>query len=153
MPQGRLVFPGMTVLENLEMGGFVIRDKNSLKNNLKKVFEYFPVLKSKEKLRAGLLSGGEQQMLSIGRSLMTSPKLLMLDEPSLGLSPKATADIFQKLIEINKSGAALLIVEQNVRLVSKYAKRGYLLTNGLIKFSGTALELSSERLMREAYLM
>jgi len=153
VPQGRLIFPTLTVLENLEMGGYLIDYKETLDRNLENVFKHFPVLKRKIKLQAGMLSGGEQQMLAIGRSLMMTPELLMLDEPSLGLSPKITTELFEKLMEINQSGTTLLIVEQNIRLVLRYANKGFLLAAGELKFAGTSEELSDEKLMREAYLI
>ena len=153
VPQGRLVFPTLSVKENLEVGGYTLRDKSVLQKNMEEVLAYFPVLRTRFKARAGALSGGEQQMLAIGRALMTSPKLLMLDEPSLGLSPKVTHEVFEKLLQIHESGTALFIVEQNVRLVLHYAERGYLLAAGEVKASGTAAELQNEKLMHEAYLM
>ncbi len=153
VPQGRLVFPSLTVRENLEMGGYLLAHKEALEKNIDSVLHYFPQLKEKMHTRAGSLSGGQQQMAAIGRALMMSPGLLMLDEPSLGLSPKITQEVFEKLKEINAGGTAVMIVEQNVRLVLRYAHRGYLLTAGQVKFSGTAGELSDDRRMREAYLV
>ena len=153
VPQGRLIFPSLTVEENLEMGGYLIDHKETLLKNLENVFSIFPVLKTKSRRRAGILSGGEQQMLAIGRALMTSPELLMLDEPSLGLSPKVTREVFEKLREINAAGTTLLIVEQNVRLVLKYVSRGYLLASGEVRFTGSSSELSNPKLLHEAYLM
>src|SRR3989344_5005794 len=153
VPQGRLVFPSLTVLENLEMGGYLIDYRETLMKNMENVFSIFPVLKTKSKRRAGLLSGGEQQMLTIGRALMTSPELLMLDEPSLGLSPKVTREVFEKLREINAAGTTLLIVEQNVRLVLKYVSRGYLLASGEVRFAGSSGELSSPKLLHGAFLL
>jgi len=153
VPQGRLVFPSLTVEENLEMGGYLIDYRETLMKNMENVFSIFPVLKTKSKRRAGLLSGGEQQMLTIGRALMTSPELLMLDEPSLGLSPKVTREVFEKLREINAAGTTLLIVEQNVRLVLKYVSRGYLLASGEVRFAGSSGELSSPKLLHGAFLL
>ena len=153
VPQGRLVFPSLTVRENLEMGGYLLNYRETLEKNLKLVFERFPVLERKRTLKAGSLSGGEQQMLAIGRSLMTTPELLMLDEPSLGLPPKIMSEVFEKLQEIKSAGTTLVIVEQNVRLALRYVDRGYLLAAGQVRFSGTARELSSEKLMHEAYLL
>ncbi len=153
VPQGRLVFPSLTVRENLEMGGYLLNHKETLEKNLSMVFERFSVLKKKARTRAGVLSGGEQQMLAIGRALMMSPQLLMLDEPSLGLSPKVTHEVFEKLQELHASGVALLIVEQNVRLVLRFADRGYLLAGGEIRFEGASKELSDEKLMHRAYLL
>ncbi|MBI4133753.1 ABC transporter ATP-binding protein [Candidatus Uhrbacteria bacterium] len=153
VPQGRLVFPSLTVRENLEMGGYLINHRATLEKNLTNVFERFPTLRTKQKERASDLSGGQQQMLAIGRALMMSPELLMLDEPSLGLSPKITHELFEKLKEIQAAGTTLLIVEQNVRLALRHVDRGYLLAAGHIKFAGTAHELGSEKLMHEAYLV
>ncbi len=153
VPQGRLVFPSLTVRENLEMGGYLIDHRETLEKNLASVFGHFPALRTKQKERAGDLSGGQQQMLAVGRALMMTPELLMLDEPSLGLSPKITQELFEKLKEIQAAGTTLLIVEQNVRLALRYVDRGYLLAAGRIKFAGTAHELGSEKLMREAYLV
>lgn len=153
VPQGRLVFPSLTVRENLEMGGYLLNHKETLRQNLEKVLERFPDLRTKQREAAGALSGGQQQMLAIGRGLMMTPELLMLDEPSLGLSPKITQELFEKLKEIQAAGTTLLIVEQNVRLALRYVDRGYLLAAGQVKFSGTAKELGSEKLMRDAYLV
>jgi len=153
VPQGRLVFPSLTVKENLEMGGYLLKRKEALAENMGRVFSLFPVLKKYLNAKAGSLSGGEQQMCAIGRALMMAPKLLMLDEPSLGLAPKTVEEMYEKLSELNASGTALLIVEQNVRLVLRYVSRGYLLSNGSVRYSGTASELGDEKLMREAFLI
>lgn len=153
VPQGRLVFPSLTVAENLEMGAYLLDHKETAARNLKLVLDYFPVLNRRRRDKAGTLSGGEQQMLAVGRALMMTPELLMLDEPSLGLSPKATEAVFEKLKEINRAGVTLIIVEQNVRLVLRYAHRGYLLVNGSVRFEGNAEELGTERLMHEAFLI
>ncbi|MBI2034023.1 MAG: ABC transporter ATP-binding protein [Candidatus Liptonbacteria bacterium] len=153
VPQGRLVFPSLTVRENLEMGGYLLDHKETLEKNLESVLMRFSVLKNKIKSRAGLLSGGEQQMLAIGRSLMMSPELLILDEPSLGLAPKIMTEVFEKLKELNQGGTTLLIVEQNVRFALRYASRGYILGNGEVRFSGRVEELSDPRKMHEAFLM
>lgn len=152
VPQGRLVFPSLTVRENLEMGGYLLDHKETREKNLEAVCERFPVLKKRARARGDALSGGEQQMLAIGRALMTSPELLMLDEPSLGLSPKVVREVFEKLAEIRASGTALLIVEQNVRMVLSYADRGYLLASGRVRHKGSANELLDEKLMHDAYL-
>lgn len=153
VPQGRLVFPSLTVRENLEMGGYLLNNRETLAKNIEAVFSRFQVLSRKTRARAGSLSGGEQQMLAIGRALMMTPELLMLDEPSLGLSPKITQELFEKLKEIQAAGTTLLIVEQNVRLALRHVDRGYLLAAGQVRVSGTAKELSSEKLMRDAYLV
>jgi branched-chain amino acid transport system ATP-binding protein len=152
VPQGRLVFPSLTVEENLEMGGYVLRDSQVLTKNKEEVFGHFPVLREKQRELAGNLSGGQQQQLAIGRALMTSPKLLLLDEPSLGLSPKLMQEVFIQIKRIQKEGVAILVVEQNVRLVLQHADRGHLLVNGEIRFSGTAKELGEEKIMKSAFL-
>ena len=152
VPQGRLVFPSLTVRENLEMGGYLIDHRETLDANLAAVFARFPVLAEKARELAGNLSGGQQQQLAIGRALMMTPKFLMLDEPSLGLSPKLMHELFQKLEEIREAGTSILVVEQNVRLALKYVDRGYLLANGEIRARGSAEELSRPELMHEAYL-
>ncbi|MBI4713746.1 ABC transporter ATP-binding protein [Candidatus Uhrbacteria bacterium] len=152
VPQGRLIFPTMTVQENLEIGGYLIDHKETLVESLEYVFGLFPALKEKKRELAGNLSGGQQQQLAIGRALMMRPKLLMLDEPSLGLSPKLTHEVFQILQKIREEGTTLLIVEQNVRLALRYVDRGYLLSNGKIRFSGTSKELSDEKIMHDSYL-
>ncbi|MBI2475029.1 ABC transporter ATP-binding protein [Candidatus Uhrbacteria bacterium] len=152
VPQGRLIFPTMTVKENLEIGGYLIDHKETLHKSLDYVFGLFSVLKEKQQELAGNLSGGQQQQLAIGRALMMRPKLLMLDEPSLGLSPKLTQEVFHILQKIREEGTTLLIVEQNVRLALSYVDRGHLLSNGKIIFSGTAKELGDEKIMHNAYL-
>lgn len=152
VPQGRLVFPTLTTQENLEIGGYLIDHKETLQANLEKVYSTFPSLREKHRAQAGTLSGGQQQQLAIGRSLMMSPELLMLDEPSLGLSPKLMHEVFETLESLRQSGTTVLIVEQNVRLALKYVDRGYLLAGGTIRFSGSNMDLKSEDLMREAYL-
>jgi branched-chain amino acid transport system ATP-binding protein len=153
VPQGRLVFSTLTVHENLEVGGHLLNHKETRKKNLEQVLTRFPDLRTKLKERAGTLSGGQQQMLAIGRALMMTPTLLMLDEPSLGLSPKATLEMFEKLKEIQVAGTTLLIVEQNVRLALRHVDRGYLLAAGQVRFAGSAKELGSEKLMHDAYLV
>ncbi len=152
VPQGRLVFTSLSVRENLDMGGFLLNNKETLLKNMERVFDMFPILREKEHEFAGNLSGGQQQQLAIARSLMMTPELLMLDEPSLGLSPKLMHEVFQTLEIIRQSGTAIFVVEQNVRLALQYVDRGYLLANGKIKIQGDAKKLSSEELMREAYL-
>lgn len=152
VPQGRLVFTSMTVKENLEVGGYLIDHKETLRERFEHVFDLFPVLHEKQHELAQNLSGGQQQQLAIGRALMMRPKLLMLDEPSLGLSPKLMHEVFCILQKIREEGVAIFLVEQNVRLALKYVDRGYLLANGKIKFLGTAEELGHEKIMHEAYL-
>jgi ABC-type branched-subunit amino acid transport system ATPase component len=152
VPQGRLVFPTLTVKENLEIGGYLIDHKETMQENLENVYETFPALRQKCRVQAGTLSGGQQQQLAIGRSLMMSPELLMLDEPSLGLSPILMHEVFETLEALRQSGMTILVVEQNVRLALQYVDRGYLLAAGQIRFCGTAKELGNEDLMRDAYL-
>lgn len=132
VPQGRQVFRDLTVQENLEMGGFIIKDKEIVREKIKEIYEKFPFLEHKKDHDADTLSGGQQQMLAIGRALIQSPKLLLLDEPSLGLSPKAMKEIFEKIKEINKEGVSIIIVEQNARQAVKLADKTYLLEDGKI---------------------
>lgn len=132
VPEGRRLFVSLTVMENLEMGAYTRNDKKRKKNDIEKVFNLFPILKERYKQRSGTLSSGEQQMLSIGRALMTSPKLLIMDEPSIGLSPKYTELVFEKIREINKDGVSILMVEQNVRMALEHSDRGYVFTIGKI---------------------
>ncbi len=152
VPQGRMVFPSLTVEENLEIGGYLINHKETLRVNQQQVYKTFPVLREKQKELAGNLSGGQQQQLAIGRALMTRPKLLMLDEPSLGLSPKLMHEVFEVLQHIREEGTTMLIVEQNVRLALRYVDRGYLLSNGKIQMEGSAEQLGKEGVMHAAYL-
>lgn len=153
VPQGRLVFPSLTVRENLEMGGYLLNHSQTLKDRLESVLEYFPALRPKLSAPANALSGGEQQMTAVGRALMMSPELLMLDEPSLGLSPKVRHGMFETLKRINQNGTTILMVEQNVRLALQYATRGYLLVNGAVRHEGSAEKLSDPQLMHSAYLL
>lgn len=136
VPQGRQVFSDMTVKENLEMGAFTIKDKEIVNRNIADVFEKFPILKEKKSQNASTLSGGQQQILSIARALIQNPQLILLDEPSLGLSPKALKEIFQKIIEINKEGVTIIIVEQNAKQAVELAHRTYVLENGRIALEG-----------------
>lgn len=152
VPEGRRVFPTMTVLENLEMGGYILHDKRTIKNTMEKVFQLFPVLKERRKQRAGTLSSGEQQMLAIGRALMLQPKLLLLDEPSLGLSPNYVEAVFEKIKEINKNGTSILLVEQNARMALEYADRGYVFKIGQITLEDEARNLLGNEEVRRAFL-
>ena len=136
VPQGRQVFRDLTVHENLEMGAFIMKDNELVKTNIKDVYEKFPFLKEKKDRCADTLSGGQQQMLSIGRALIQNPQLLLLDEPSLGLSPKAMKEIFQKIKEINKEGVSIIIVEQNAKQAVELADRTYILEDGKIALTG-----------------
>ncbi|KAB7616405.1 ABC transporter ATP-binding protein [Amylibacter sp. SFDW26] len=151
-PEGRRIFSRMTVLENLMMGANVI-GMDHLDEDLEKVFNYFPRLKERQSQRGGTLSGGEQQMLAIARALMSRPKLLLLDEPSLGLAPIVVKQIFETITELNKSeGLTVLLVEQNANMALKIAHRGYVLVNGQITLTGTGQELLSREEVRAAYL-
>ncbi|HJQ42087.1 MAG TPA: ABC transporter ATP-binding protein [Jatrophihabitantaceae bacterium] len=150
VPEGRHVFPRMTVHENLEMGAF--RFKRIDQADLDRVFELFPRLKERVRQQAGTLSGGEQQMLAIGRALMGKPRLLLLDEPSMGLAPMVVAQIFQIVREINETGVTVLLVEQNAAQALALADRGYVLETGEIVLSGTGQELLADDRVRAAYL-
>ena len=152
VPQGRMVFQTMTVEENLEMGAYVLDDKEVIKKRMQEVYEKFPDLKSRRNQRATFLSGGQQQMLSIGRALMLKPKLLLLDEPSLGLAPKTMADIFKKIIKINKQeGTTILIVEQNARMALEICDKAYVLETGKIAMKGTG-KIANKKRVKELYL-
>lgn len=152
VPEGRKLFPKMTVLENLEMGSFIRAAKRNRARNLKRVFELFPRLAERKSQLAGTLSGGEQQMVAIARGLMSQPRLLMLDEPSLGLAPLIVTSIFEVIKEINKVGTTVLIVEQNAVQTLGIADRGYVLENGIISLSGAGQELLKDERIRSAYL-
>jgi len=150
-PEGRRVFPRFTVLENLRIGGYT-RDKRALGAELDFVFQMFPRLKERQKQYAGTLSGGEQQMLAIGRALMAKPKLLLLDEPSMGLAPKIVEQILETIRTINKAGVTVLLVEQNAVMALAISHRGYVLETGEIILKGTSSELAGNDLVRQAYL-
>ena len=151
VPEGRRLFPTMTVLENLEMGAFT-RDGNSIPENLEKVFALFPHLKDRRYQRAGTLSSGEQQMVAIGRALMLKPKLLLTDEPSLGLSPNYVDLIFEKLTEINKDGTSVLLVEQNAQMALEIAHRGYVFKIGEIVMEDSGKNLLGNEEVKKAFL-
>lgn len=150
-PEGRQIFPRMTVKENLQMGGYT-RKKDTLDASFGRVFELFPILKERISQQAGTLSGGEQQMLAIGRALMSSPRMLMLDEPSLGLSPILTDTIFRLIEEIKKQGVTILLIEQNAFGALSIADYGYVLENGRITLEGTGQELLGSKKVYESYL-
>jgi len=153
VPQGRRVFGNLTVEENLEIGGFIVGNKQELKRRITEVMEIFPVLKQKRTAKAGTLSGGQQQMLALARGLMTEPKVLLLDEPSLGLAPKIVKEVFAKIKEINKKHkTAILVVEHNIKSLLDIASRGYVLDKGKIAASDTALTLQTSRIMQEVFL-
>jgi branched-chain amino acid transport system ATP-binding protein len=151
-PEGRGVFANLTVLENLEMGAYVTSDRTRIQEDLEKSFALFPRLKERRKQRAGTLSGGEQQMLAIARALMSRPKLLLLDEPSLGLAPIVCQTIFNTIDGIKAGGTTVLLVEQNARAALKHSDRGYVLETGAIILEGTAASVASNPRVREAYL-
>ncbi len=147
VPQGKRVFPNMTVKENLEMGGFVLRDPAVLKRNLQRVFHLFPILQERQKQRARTLSGGEQQMLAIARALMVTPKILLLDEPLLGLSPNYIKEVMEKVQQIQREGVGVVIVEHNAKVVLNYVDRVYVLAMGEVVLQGPAQALAkSEKL-------
>ena len=152
VPENRHIFPELTVYENLIMGGFLINDKAILEERLESVYHRFPVLQDRSRQLAGTLSGGEQQMLAISRALMLQPKLLLLDEPSLGLSPLLVQEIFDTIEELHRSGVTILLVEQNINQALRIADYGYVLTSGKIFLSGTYEELRREEKVREMYL-
>jgi branched-chain amino acid transport system ATP-binding protein len=151
-PEGRRIFPRMSVHENLIMGAYTRRDEAGIKSDIERAFGLFPVLKERAKQLAGTLSGGEQQMLAIGRALMARPKLLMLDEPSLGLAPILVEQIFSIILEINSQGTTVLLVEQNAYKALEIAHRGYVLETGTIVQTGTGKELLASEDVRKAYL-
>ena len=151
-PEGRRIFSRMTVLENLQMGGYSRKDKENLPDDYKRVFELFPRLLERKTQRGGTLSGGEQQMLAIGRALMTRPKLLLLDEPSMGLAPILVEQIFSIIEDINRQGTTILLVEQNALMALGVAHRGYVLQTGRIVRSGEAKALLQDPEVRRAYL-
>jgi len=152
VPEGRHVFPTMTVLENLEMGAFISRNQKSIRDNLENVFDLFPVLKERQKQKAGTLSTGEQQMLAIGRALMLNPELLLIDEPSVGLSPNFIEIVFEKLKEINNSVTTILLVEQNARMALDHVHRVYVFDIGKIILEGSTSELKQDDRIQKTYL-
>jgi branched-chain amino acid transport system ATP-binding protein len=153
VPEGRLLFPDMTVRENLEMGAFLISDGRVLRERLDAVCELFPILKERERQAAGTMSGGEQQMLAIGRALMSSPKLMLFDEPSLGLAPKLVQSIFDMVLRINKQmGITVLLVEQNVQHSCQISDKAFVIENGEVVLSGTGAEMLQNSHVRRAYL-
>ncbi|MEJ2241368.1 MAG: ABC transporter ATP-binding protein [Candidatus Bathyarchaeota archaeon] len=152
VPEGRDIFPRMTVEENILLGAYTISDKQKVKESQERIYQIFPVLRKKEKALAQTLSGGEQQMLVIGRSIMSNPELLILDEPSLGLAPIIVAKVFDTLRQINDEGVAILLVEQNIRDSLNIANRGYVLEEGKIIIEGEGRELLSNDHIKEVYL-
>jgi branched-chain amino acid transport system ATP-binding protein len=151
-PEGRRLFPRMTVSENLEMGAFQRLDRAGMRDDLERVYELFPRLAERRSQKAGTLSGGEQQMCAIGRALMARPKLLMLDEPSMGLAPIFVDRIFETIVEINSRGTPILLVEQNALMALEVANRGYVLETGTVVLEGKASELKTNEQVRKTYL-
>ncbi|MCX7923823.1 MAG: ABC transporter ATP-binding protein [Clostridia bacterium] len=152
VPEGRRIFANMSVMENLEMGAYTRKDKGNLKGDYEVVFTRFPRLKERIRQLAGTLSGGEQQMLAMGRALMSKPKLLLLDEPSMGLAPLFVKEIFSIIQDINKAGTTVLLVEQNANMALSIANRAYVLETGHIALSGDAKKLAASEEVRKAYL-
>ena len=152
VPEGRHVFARMTVEENLRMGAYILRDQKRISENLERVYGHFPRLKERRRQLAGTLSGGEQQMLSTGRALMTDPKIVLMDEPSMGLSPLLVKEIFSIIQELHKSGITILLVEQNAKMALAVSDRAYVLETGTISMEGPAAELAADARVRKAYL-
>ena len=150
--QGKDVFPAMTVLENLRLGGFTLKSKQTLKDNIEKVFNYFPRLNERKNQLAATLSGGELQMLCIGRGLMSNPKMIMLDEPSAALAPQIVMDIFKNINKIRKDGLTVLVVEQNVRMALLLADYGYVIKDGAINVEGDSKKLMYDESVKDSYL-
>ncbi len=152
VPEGRRVFGRLTVTENLEMGAFAIKDQRFINENLERIFNLFPRLKERRKQVAGTLSGGEQQMLATGRGLMSNPRVLLMDEPSMGLAPVLVDSIFETIRQLNADGTTILLVEQNARMALQVASRGYVLQSGAIVLSDSAEKLRQNEMVRKAYL-
>jgi branched-chain amino acid transport system ATP-binding protein len=152
VPEGRRIFSAMTVLENLELGAYLRKDKQGISKDLKMVYDLFPILSDRKKQAAGTLSGGEQQMLAIGRALMSRPKILFLDEPSMGLAPLLVQEIFRIIRDINNSGTTILLVEQNASMALQVANHAYVMETGSIVLSGTGAELMQSEEVKKAYL-
>ena len=152
MPEGRGVFPILTIEENLQMGAYTRNDKLGIAHDIERMFTLFPRLKERRSQTAGTLSGGEQQMLAIGRALMAQPKLLLLDEPSMGLAPIMVQKIFDVVGEVSKTGVTILLIEQNARLALEISTRGYVMDGGLITLAGESKALLANPKVREAYL-
>jgi branched-chain amino acid transport system ATP-binding protein len=152
VPEGRKIFARMSVRENLEMGAYTLKDKDQIEEHMKKVFEIFPRLEERQKQLGGTLSGGEQQMLSMGRGLMANPELLLLDEPSMGLAPILVEQIFEVIQEINEQGVTILLVEQNAQMALSIADRAYVLETGTVALSGESATLMENPMVQAAYL-
>lgn len=151
-PEGREVFPELTVEENLRIGAFIVKDQNQIKESYERVYALFPRLKERTTQLAGTLSGGEQQMLAVGRALMSNPKMILLDEPSLGLAPNFVEMIFGMIKEINKQGVTVLLIEQNANMALQVSQRAYVLENGLVSMSGNASDIANDPMVKKAYL-
>jgi branched-chain amino acid transport system ATP-binding protein len=152
VPEGRMIFPLLTVMENLDLGAYLRKDKAGIKEDIDRVFRLFPVLRERSNQAGGTLSGGEQQMLAIGRALMARPKLLLLDEPSLGLAPILVDAIFDIIRQINQQGTTILLVEQNAQLALQFSHRGYVIETGEIALADTSAELLKNEQVKKAYL-
>lgn len=152
VPEGRRIFSKLTVIENLEMGGFVLKDKGKRMAMIEKYLNMFPILSERKNQLAGNLSGGEQQMLAMARALMSSPSLLLLDEPTMGLSPVMVLKLFEIIKKISEDGTTILLVEQNAKIAIKLCDRGYVMNNGEITLSGSSHELENNKQIKEAYL-
>lgn len=152
VPEGRRIFGQLTVTENLDMGAFTCPDKKQIKQNFEKVYRLFPRLKERRRQVAGTLSGGEQQMLAMGRGLMTNPNVLLLDEPSMGLAPVLVDSIFETIQQLHQSGTTILLVEQNARMALQVASRGYVIQTGVVILSDTAKNLQQNEMVRKSYM-
>ena len=152
VPEGRMIFPMLSVMENLDLGAYLRKDKDGIKKDLERVFGLFPILRERLKQAGGTLSGGEQQMLAIGRALMARPKLLLLDEPSLGLAPILVDTIFEIIRQINNQGTTILLVEQNAQLALQFSHRGYVIETGEIALADTSAALLNNDQVKKAYL-
>lgn len=151
-PEGRRVFPRLSVAENLELGAYIRHDQDGIARDYQRIYELFPVLRERQTQLAGTLSGGEQQMLAVGRAMMAQPRLLLLDEPSLGLAPLIVQRIFEVILELNRLGTTILLVEQNARMALRIAHRGYVLETGQVIAEGTGAELLADPKVQAAYL-
>ena len=152
VPEGRRIFAQMTVMENLDLGGYLRRDRAGMNADLEMIFESFPILAQRKTQLAGTLSGGEQQMLAMGRGLIAKPKLLLLDEPSMGLAPLFVQEIFDIIVKINETGTTIMLVEQNANMALQIAHRAYVIETGKIVLSGTGEELRTSEEVKKAYL-
>ncbi|MGB4440109.1 MAG: ABC transporter ATP-binding protein [Sedimentibacter sp.] len=152
VPEGRRIFPAMSVFENLELGAYLRKDRAGIKKDMENVYGLFPILKDRKKQTAGTLSGGEQQMLAMARALMSRPKILLLDEPSMGLAPLLVREIFNIIKDINSTGTTILLVEQNAKMALSIANRAYVIETGSIVMSGSGTELANSEAIKKAYL-